>query len=264
MNKPVSAALKCLAVAAALCASLSAHSAVIVLSGFMDNLQVVAPVYQIPGDDTSPVIGSTHFRADGVTPVSTSTATGFATVTFDTVTLLMTTTAHWTGLTGPADRAHVHDAPLGETRLLDPPNNRFFHEVINTNYDTSVDPPTLTDSTIIGGPVLCTTDTSDPLYDPLGYCAPETASIVDVLDMSTDPRWDPFGPGGTGGTMDDMLAVFLTNGLFLDIHTAAYPGGEIRGQLQVHSVPEPGPAGLVALGLALVGLARRAVRRRVQ
>ncbi len=264
MNKPVSAALRTLVATAALCASFAAHSAVIVLSGAMDNLQVVAPVYQIPGDDTSPVIGSTHFRPDGITPISTSTATGFATVTFDTVTLLMTTTAHWTGLTGPADRAHAHDAPLGETRLLDPPNNRFFHEVINTDYDYSTDPPTLTSTTIIGGPVLCTTDTTDPFYDPVAYCAPETASIVDVLDMSTDPRWDPFGPGGTGGTMDDMLAVFLTNGLFLDIHTTAYPGGEIRGQLQVHGVPEPGAAALLALGLALAGMVGRGTRRRVQ
>lgn len=264
MNKPVSVALQCLAVTAALCASLAAHSTVIELSGAMDNLQVVAPVYLNSGDDTSPVVGSTHFRADGVTPVSTSTATGFATVTFDTVTLLLTTVAHWTGLTGLADRAHVHDAPLGETRLLDPPNNRFFHEVINSNYDNAVVPPTLIDSTINGGPVLCTTDTSSPLYDPLAYCAPETASIVDVLDMGTDPRWDAFGPGGTGGTVDDMLAVFLSDGLFLDIHTAAYPGGEIRAQLRVHAAPEPGTAGLLVLGLAVAGMAGCGPRRRTR
>jgi hypothetical protein len=251
MNKPVSAVLHAMAATAALCASLSAHSAVIVLSGAMDSAQVVGPVYQTPCDDNTPVVGSSHFQCDGVTPFSNSTATGFATVTFDTVTLLMTTTAHWTGLTGPADRAHVHDAPLGETRLLDPPNNRFFHEVININYDGN---GVLTDSTV-PNPVLCTP------ADTEADCAPETGSLLDVLDMTNDPRWEAFGPGGIGGTIDDMLAVFLGNGLFLDIHTARFPGGEIRAQLQVRTVSEPGAAGLLMLGLGLAAMSMRRTRR---
>ena len=52
-------------------------------------------------------------------------------------------------------------------------------------------------------------------------------------------------------------AADLQNGLwYLNIHTAAFPGGEIRGQVQV--VPEPGS--LLLLGGALAALA--ALRRR--
>src|SRR5690348_15852028 len=61
---------------------------------------------------------------------STSTATGFATVTIDTVLMTMTTDLSWSGLTGPSHRAHVHDAPEGLSRT-DPGNDRFFHELIN-------------------------------------------------------------------------------------------------------------------------------------
>ena len=43
---------------------------------------------------------------------STSTATGFATVVIDDVLRTMTTDLSWAGLTGPTERAHLHDAPV--------------------------------------------------------------------------------------------------------------------------------------------------------
>ncbi|MCB1879244.1 MAG: CHRD domain-containing protein, partial [Gammaproteobacteria bacterium] len=54
----------------------------------------------------------------------------------------------------------------------------------------------------------------------------------------------------------------LSNGLaggnaYLNIHTTAFPGGEIRGNLA--PVPEPTTLGLIGLGLAGFGYARKRV-----
>ena len=71
--------------------------------------------------------------ADQVVPSggSTSTATGFATVLVDTSLFTITTNLSFQGLTGPADRAHLHDAPEGT-----PTDFSFEHEVLGLD-DTS-------------------------------------------------------------------------------------------------------------------------------
>ena len=61
---------------------------------------------------------------------STSTATGAGVVAVDTTLFTITTDLSWSGLTGPADRSHLHDAPAGQSRFV-PPNGDFFHEVLS-------------------------------------------------------------------------------------------------------------------------------------
>jgi hypothetical protein len=264
--KPVAtASLRVLGVCTALLLALPARAEIVVLSGVMDAAQVVAPVLDAAGN----VIGSSHFNPDG-TPASNSTATGFATVTIDTVALTVRTQASWTGMTGPADRAHLHDAPFGVTRLLSPPNDRFFHEVINFDGNWDNYPiVTVTGSSLVGGAagvVDCVTglNHADGIYDLTNsdLCGAATGALDETL-LLDDSRFDPTGQFAFTD-FNALLTAFETSGLFLDFHTAALPGGEIRGQLRwVHTVPEPTALALVLVGLlGGVSASRRRLLRR--
>jgi len=58
--------------------------------------------------------------------------------------------------------------------------------------------------------------------------------------------------GGLSNAESDLISA-ITNGLsYLNIHTTAIPGGEIRGQLEL--VPLPGALPLFATGLGALGL----------
>jgi hypothetical protein len=60
-------------------------------------------------------------------------------------------------------------------------------------------------------------------------------------------------------TLTPQQVGFLQAGqLYINVHTSRFPGGEIRGQLQV--IPEPGTSVLLASGL--LSLAGAAIRRR--
>ena len=72
-------------------------------------------------------------------------------------------------------------------------------------------------------------------------------------------------PGVAGLTSGNVVAMaaltdgaqedgFLAGNFYINIHTAPFPGGEIRGQV---NVPEPSALALLGLGLAGLGWARR-------
>lgn len=70
-----------------------------------------------------------------------------------------------------------------------------------------------------------------------------------------------YNPGfitANGGTVDTARVAFLTglasNESYFNIHTTAYPGGEIRGFLVAAPIPEPAAWGMMVLGLGALGL----------
>ena len=131
-----------------------------------------------------------------------STAKGTAVVRIDTVAQTVTTDLKWSGLSGPADRSHIHSGDPGT-----PTDDKFFHEVLSPAART----------------VPCGWDSAT-----FAECVPTTGSSHDVLSMS-DYIPDP----GACPDMQCIVDTAVPNGFFIDMHDQLYPGGEIRGQLTV-------------------------------
>ncbi len=62
---------------------------------------------------------------------------------------------------------------------------------------------------------------------------------------------------GTPSTSAAQVADLLAGLWYLNLHTNAFPGGEIRGQVLARSVPEPSTLGLLGAGLFGLGFLRR-------
>jgi hypothetical protein len=155
-------------------------------------------------------------------PAVVTPATGFTTVSLDTVTQLLMIDLTFTNLTTPTTAAHIHCC-------ISPPDNAG----------------------------VATTVPAFPGF-PLGV----TSGTYDgVLDLTLASSYNPAFITANGGTVASAEAAFVTgfenDMTYLNIHTTQNPGGEIRAFL----TPEPPSVALVGLALAAFWMVRRRAGR---
>ncbi len=88
-----------------------------------------------------------------------------------------------------------------------------------------------------------------------GLKSPNSDVDGDFMDFGTgfSSVWD--GQEGNGTTLAAQLDNLFNEGLYFNAHTAAFPGGEIRGQIL--QIPEPASAGLLVLCIGALTRRRR-------
>lgn len=158
-------------------------------------------------------------------PPNSSPAVGAAVVKFDVATHELTISTAFLSLIGDTTAAHIHCC-------------------------------TATPGVDVAGVA-----TETPTFGgfPLGV---QIGAYNHIYDTSLASSWNGAFLSANGGTTAGAEAAFLAGlnagAAYLNIHTTAYPAGEIRGFLAIAPVPEPGASAMLSLGLpALMLVARR-------
>jgi hypothetical protein len=193
-------------------------------------LAAVALLGVAPSAWAGPIVYFASLSGPNEDPPNDSPGTGSAIVTFDDVAHTLRVQATFSGLTAETTAAHIHA-------------------------------PTAVPFEGIAG---VATTTPSFVGFPLGVTAGSMDETYDTTSLST---WNPAYVTANGGTAAGAEAAFglaLAEGrAYFNIHTSAFPRGEIRGFLVV-----PEPSSLMLGGLALGSLAafrlgRRSLRSRV-
>lgn len=131
-------------------------------------------------------------------PPNGSPGTGTATVDIDNVLNTMTINANFTGLVGTSSAAHIHAA------------------------------------TAVPGTGTAGVATTTPTFAgfPLGVTSGAYSNVLDLtLASSYNPSYVTAHGGTTAQAEIDLLAAIAGGKAYFNIHSSAFPGGEIRGFL---------------------------------
>ena len=155
-------------------------------------------------------------------PPNASPGIGFSTLTIDLDLLTMRVQADFSGLIGTTSAAHIHGPTM--------------------------DPGTGTASVM----------TPVPTFP--GFPSGVTSGTYDMtFDLTASSTYNPAFVTSSGGTigqaMNAMLLALEEGKAYLNIHTSAFPGGEIRGFYQL--VPAPGALAMLGMGGLLATRRRR-------
>ena len=164
-------------------------------------------------------IYETTLSGPAESPPNTSPGTGVARITIvDDVVDTMRVEVTFSGLLGTSTIGHIH--------------------CCTTTPGSGAMPPATQVPTFIGFPTGATSGTYDHTFD--------------LLDSAT---YNPAFVTANGGTVDGAELAFLsgldTGRAYMNVHSTAFPGGEIRGFLA--PVPEPSTWAMMILGFAGVG-----------
>ena len=155
-------------------------------------------------------------------PPNVSPGFGTATVTFDFDAVTMRVETSFSGLLGNTTASHIHCC------------------------------------TAVPGTGTAGVATTTPTFPgfPLGVTS---GSYDHTFDMSLASSYNSAFITGHGGTVSSAMNALIfgldAGETYLNIHTSAFPGGEIRGFLV--AVPEPSTYALMLAGLGLAGLVAR-------
>ena len=162
-------------------------------------------------------------------PPNGSPATGQTTVLIDDVAGTMTVNASFSNLTAPTTASHIHCCTLVP---------------------------------FAGTAGVATSLPTFPAF-PLGVT---TGSYTETFDLMNLATYNPNFVANNGGSVDSARLAFLaglaSGRAYLNIHTSAFPPGEIRGFLT--EVPEPGSIALFGLGAAGLAALRSRTKRESQ
>ena len=155
-----------------------------------------------------------------------ATGSGFVTADYDSTAHTLLISANWSGLSGTTTVAHIHCCTAAENA---------------GTIGVAVTPGTLP-----GFPVGATAGS---------YISP----VLDLTDASTYTAGfvTNFAGGALANAEAALIAGFDSHRAYFNIHSTAFPGGEIRGFLRV---PEPGTLALLGLAIGALALRRRAAR----
>ncbi len=158
-------------------------------------------------------------------PPNPSPGTGEAIVTLDQFVNTMRVRVNFSGLIGTTTVAHIHCC--------------------------TADP-------FVGNVGVATTTPTFPGF-PAGVTSGAYDVTFDMLNLTSYRPGFVMDNGGTAASAFSALSAGMFAGKsYFNLHSTVYPGGEIRGFLQV--VPEPGTYALMAAGLLGLGVVSR--RRR--